>query len=318
MAALATGFCLDPSLTVMFCWLAFFVVLLPEVVLAHVGYYGLSGGALAAAYWCTTFALQRWDPDLRSAEGSWLRSARFWEHLAAYFPGRLVAEATYDTGLHLFIVHPHGLWGCGTWSNLIPVREGIKLPRRRVCTLEMNFKMPVLRDLLFSLGLIGSSAKSIRKTLKAGINVMLVVGGGSEALLTKPGTMELVLKKRRGFVKLAIEAGASLVPVLNFGETAAYTPAGASRFWDQLNGLLSRSLGMTLPVLSGRLGTFLPFQVPQHTVMGQPVDVQQESNPPDELIEKVHAQYCAALRALYDRHKDTFDKDRLQEMRFVG
>ncbi len=33
----------------------------------------------------------------------------------------------------------------------------------------------------------------------------------------QPGCMDLVLRKRKGFVRLALEAGADLVPVLAFG-----------------------------------------------------------------------------------------------------
>lgn len=308
---------LAPSTTAVAAWLLFFVAILPEVVLMHVGGYGVRGIAAAAAYWGCTALFSRWDPDLKAGETSSIRRSRFWQHLADYFPSKLIAEGSYDDGLHLFVIHPHGLWGCSTWANLIPIRAGIRLPKRRVCTLDMNFKIPLLRDLLFSVGMIGSSSRSIRKTLKAGINVMLVVGGGKEALYTKPGTLDLVLNRRRGYVKLALESGASLVPILNFGETAAYGEAGGAWLWSPINRLLLRTLGMSLPIVQGHWGTFLPRPVPQHTVIGPAIPLAKEPNPSTDLIEEVHAKYCSALRALYDRHKDNFDKHRSSEMRFV-
>ena len=48
--------------------------------------------------------------------------------------------------------------------------------------------------------------------------MVVVVGGAAESMLAHEGHIELVLKHRRGFVREAIMADASLVPVLGFGE----------------------------------------------------------------------------------------------------
>ena len=42
--------------------------------------------------------------------------------------------------------------------------------------------------------------------------------GCQEAMMAEPGTFDLKLKERRGFVRQALLAGASLVPVIAFGE----------------------------------------------------------------------------------------------------
>ena len=52
---------------------------------------------------------------------------------------------------------------------------------------------------------------------------MLAVGGATESLYAAPGTMNLVLHKRKGFVRVALQAGAALVPVINFGENETYS-----------------------------------------------------------------------------------------------
>ena len=44
--------------------------------------------------------------------------------------------------------------------------------------------------------------------------LVLAVGGGAEALRARPGTMDLVLRRRKGFVRQALQAGAALVPVI--------------------------------------------------------------------------------------------------------
>lgn len=49
-----------------------------------------------------------------------------------------------------------------------------------------------------------------------------MVGGAKEALNARPGVYKLVLKKRKGFVKLAIETGASIVPIFSFNEVEVF------------------------------------------------------------------------------------------------
>lgn len=51
-----------------------------------------------------------------------------------------------------------------------------------------------------------------------GSALTIVVGGAAESLSARPGTADLTLKRRMGFIKLAMRQGADLVPVFSFGE----------------------------------------------------------------------------------------------------
>lgn len=57
-----------------------------------------------------------------------------------------------------------------------------------------------------------------------GRGITIVVGGARESLDAQPHSLRLVLKRRKGFVKLAIRTGADLVPVLAFGGTLLPNP----------------------------------------------------------------------------------------------
>ena len=57
-----------------------------------------------------------------------------------------------------------------------------------------------------------------------GRGITIVVGGARESLDAQPHSLRLVLKRRKGFVKLAIRTGADLVPVLAFGGTHLPAP----------------------------------------------------------------------------------------------
>lgn len=51
---------------------------------------------------------------------------------------------------------------------------------------------------------------------------MIAIGGATESLYSTAGSMDLVLQRRTGFVRVALQTGASLVPVINFGENELY------------------------------------------------------------------------------------------------
>lgn len=87
-------------------------------------------------------------------------------------------------------------------------------------TSDSNFNIPFYREILMWLGICSVSKTSCRNILAKGPGyaITIVVGGAAESLAAHPGTQDLTLKKRFGFVKVAIREGAQLVPVFSFGE----------------------------------------------------------------------------------------------------
>lgn len=76
-------------------------------------------------------------------------------------------------------------------------------------TLATNFNIPVYRDILMSMGICSVSKGSCERILRKGKGhaVTIVVGGASESLSAHPGTADLTLRRRLGFIKIAIRAG---------------------------------------------------------------------------------------------------------------
>lgn len=77
-----------------------------------------------------------------------------------------------------------------------------------------------------------ASANSIQTLLRAanepdrnghsGNAVMIVVGGAQEAFHARPKNYTVVLRRRKGFVRIALQTGAPLVPVISFNEVDIY------------------------------------------------------------------------------------------------
>ncbi|KAA6422675.1 MAG: diacylglycerol acyltransferase type 2A [Trebouxia sp. A1-2] len=196
-------------------------------------------------------------------------------------------------------------------------------------TLKWNFKCPLVRELMLALGLIDVSKTTLLKVLKKpGRAVALAVGGAEESLLSRPHTLDLVLKKRQGFIRIALQTGAAVVPVLVFGENDVWHAHQVKEGkLHSIQEAVKRATGFTVPLAHGR-GFFygpvglLPFREPINVVVGGPLQVEQyngdmKSTEAEQLVSKYHQEYIQKLQALYDAHKDVFFSDRVSDMRLV-
>lgn len=106
----------------------------------------------------------------------------------------------------------------------LEISEWLKLfpqVRPKVGTLDQHFTIPFLRDLLRWWGLVSVSKESLVYYLTKSNDpkdpnnsdgftsnaIAILVGGAQEALDSHPGKYILTLKKRKGFVKMAIRTG---------------------------------------------------------------------------------------------------------------
>lgn len=258
-----------------------------------------------------------------------LRQRAFWRHFAAYFPIKLTRTVELDPKRnYIFGYHPHGIISLGALCNFATDATGFSMlfPNidLRLLTLEMNFRVPFFREYLLGLGINDASRKSCQQNLKRGpgASIMLVVGGARESLETKPGHADLVLSNRKGFVKMALRSGASLVPVFSFGENDIFGVYhnNAAMSW-QLK--MQKKLGFAVPLFFGRALTggilhrvfgldigVMPLRVPIHSIVGNPIHLQQTQEPTDEQIDNAHKEYVTELKRIYEEFKDQYAEDR--------
>lgn len=125
-------------------------------------------------------------------------------------------------------------------------------------------------------------------------------GGQKEQLLTKYGENRLYLSGRKGFVKLALEEGAHLVPVYAFGEVNLFHH---SSFLLEFRKFILARYGATIPLVYGAYG-LLPYQQPITMVFGKPIVVKQVTNPTQNDIDSLHKTYCKELVQLFNDYKN--------------
>ncbi|KAI7841882.1 hypothetical protein COHA_004411 [Chlorella ohadii] len=255
---------------------------------------------------------------------------------AWWAPAQLVKTADLDpAGRYLLAVHPHGVLGSfplmaiGTealgFGRLFP---GIRVS---LGVFDSIMYTPFVRELCFLHGWCGVDRLTLLARLRQGPGsaVGIYVGGAAEAVYAEPGTLDLVLLRRKGFIKVAIEGCASLVPVLGFGENDQYHRIKVLRggFVDRLQVVTKKYGGFTLPLAYGRgiLGLSAgpwPEKVPLAAVVGAPLELPPfkgdlRSEAGRAHVDACHALYCAALQKLYDEHKDKYAPHRTRDMRFV-
>ncbi|KXS93628.1 hypothetical protein AC578_784 [Pseudocercospora eumusae] len=266
-----------------------------------------------------------------------LRSSKIWSLFGSYFPARLHRSQPLEaTRKYIFGYHPHGIISHGAFAAFATEALGFSqlFPgiTNTLLTLDSNFRIPLYRDYALRMGLASVSRESCENILShggpngegMGRAITIVVGGARESLDAKPYTLRLVLKRRKGFVKLAIRTGADLVPVLAFGENDLYDQFDASShpYVHKAQLLVKKFMGFTVPLFHAR-GVFnydvgmMPYRRPINIVVGKPIPIIQAKNPDPSYVDEIHAKYVEELERIWDDWKDTFARNRQGELEIV-
>ena len=179
------------------------------------------------------------------------------------------------------------------------------------------------------MGACTSAKETFRNILaKPSTAVIVVVGGAAESMHAYEGSLDLVLETRRGFVREAILAKASLVPVIAFGENDLYKvfETDESSWVASMQTLVKKNFGFAMPVFEGRSIFFLNFGVmpqrkPVNVVVGAPIPppklddykafapsidrkTDEPKNKDGEILKEHHAKYIEGLEKLYHTYKN--------------
>nr|XP_054103860.1 2-acylglycerol O-acyltransferase 3 isoform X2 [Callithrix jacchus] len=280
----------------------------------------------------------------------WMRNQAIWRQLRDYYPVKLVKTAELPPDRNYVLgAHPHGVMCTGFLCNFSTESNGFSqlFPGLQpwLAVLAGLFYVPVYRDYIMSFGLRPVSRQSLDFILsqpRLGQAVVIMVGGAHEALYSVPGKHCLTLRKRKGFVRLALRHGASLVPVYSFGENDIFRlkafATGSWQHWCQLT--FKKLMGFSPCIFWGRSlfsatsWGLLPFAVPITTVgeclppggrlpaaawasgtschpclplpaVGRPIPVPQRLHPTEEEVSHYHALYMMALEKLFEEHKES-------------
>lgn len=187
---------------------------------------------LACFYLIWIFWIDNETPENGGRPVEWVKNWKWGFYVKEYFSLRLIKSEEHRLDPkrnYLFCCYPHGFLATSTFvtfgTNAVGIEKIYPDHRHYAASLGILFFLPFYRELLMSYSVIPATKKSLRYFLgcPTGGNIVgLAVGGAEEMLYCKSQNYKIILKKRKGFVKLALENGSPLVPVLAFGETELY------------------------------------------------------------------------------------------------
>lgn len=169
-------------------------------------------------FWITILAVlwQIWDRETPNRGGRRfpeLRKSIYLRYLASYFPVQLKLTTTFEPeNNYIFGYHPHGVVPLGSFCTFLTEALDIsqKLPGMTIhyLTSHIVYLFPFLREFFMALGTSNVSEKNIRHLTKEKGNVVVIaIGGSAESMESTPGSTRLILRHRKGFVRMAIETG---------------------------------------------------------------------------------------------------------------
>ncbi|XP_071617754.1 2-acylglycerol O-acyltransferase 2 [Heliangelus exortis] len=287
---------------------------------------------LLSVLYATWWLLDREKPRKGGRRIHALRKSIIWRYMRDYFPITLVKTAELDPKKnYLMGFHPHGVLAAGAFLNFCTEASGFStlFPgfTPHLMMLSLWFRIPFLRDYVMSGGLVPSDKESASYVLRkpeGGNLLTIIVGGAQEALEARPGSYTLVLKNRKGFIRLSIQHGTPLVPIFSFGENDLFeqvnNPKGS--WLRRIQHRLQQIMGISLPLFHGR-GIFqysfglIPYRRPIFTVVGKPIPVQKKFRPSTEEVDRVHQKYLSELSKLFEEHKGKYNIPEDRHLEFI-
>lgn len=169
---------------------------------------------------------------------------------------------------------------------------------------DVIFHAPILRRLMTWWGCTRVSKSALKKSLAQPYpyNIIMLQPDGIAGMFYGLEHEQIVLDKRRGFCKIALQTGVSLVPCYFLGANIMYDRyCDPNSFWAQL----SHNYHMSVLLWSDRFHIpFGPIPKPNKYVfvVGTPIEVQKVEQPTQAQIDNLHDVFVAAMKDLYDKN----------------
>lgn len=239
----------------------------------------------------------------------WFQKLPIWKYMMRYFPGSITVEEPLDAQTqYIFCAFPHGCCtvnhgltmtdACGMLSRIYP-------GDRRDLAASILFFIPIIREILLLWGNVDAGGATAHYNLNRRRSLMIFIGGEKEQLLTQPNHHQIVIRERKGFIKLSLQYGCSLVPMYCYGENELYF---VSDFLLDFRKYLQHNFQIGIPICFGVFGTLIPYKNALSIEMGRPIQVEKiaKENITQQNIDDLHQQFVAEMERFFERTKKKY------------
>uniref|UniRef100_K3WBZ3 Acyltransferase n=1 Tax=Globisporangium ultimum (strain ATCC 200006 / CBS 805.95 / DAOM BR144) TaxID=431595 RepID=K3WBZ3_GLOUD len=203
----------------------------------------------------------------------------------------------------MYAIHPHGVLSCGPLVNGIHHAKFAEVKARWLVA-ENLFWFPVIRDVLKWWNFSHVQRWSFVEAMEKQQNIGFCPGGFEEATLYERGKHRVFLKKRFGFIKLALQYGYKVHPVYTFGEEFTYH---AFPYFLDFRLKLNEFKFPGVAFMGNVWCFFMPkSDIELITVVGKPLQFPRIEHPAKADVAKYHELYVNALIELFETHKTQF------------
>jgi hypothetical protein len=221
----------------------------------------------------------------------------YFDYEAIYTDEKNVRDAIVNGKNFLFAAQPHGILSfVGMCAAVSKPDDVIQVP---TAVASAVLQTPLLKNLMGIFNLVDASAHNLKKILKGGGSVLIYVGGIAELFKSCRTEERLYLKKRKGFIKLALREGVDVVPIYLFGNTSVLSALKHGPL-----ATLSRKLQVSLTLFWGKFYLPIPRDEKILYVVGKPLGLPHIEEPTQEDVDKWHAIYCDEVQKLFEMYKE--------------
>jgi 1-acyl-sn-glycerol-3-phosphate acyltransferase len=150
----------------------------------------------------------------------------YWRDYFSFF--KYVLEDIETEKNYMWVEYPHAVFPMGTLlggtyfdesrNNLESSGKGV-----RGIAASVVFRIPWMRHVYSWIGAVPANEAAFKRAFREVGSCSVLPGGIAEMFMVSEDRERILLRSRYGFVKVALESGASLVPVYHFGRSLRTT-----------------------------------------------------------------------------------------------